>query len=171
MLQGLRVRYPLSMAVPRKSTTGGNRSNQTDVVVTDEEQPFQVDESPQLFIIEGVAAAAEVKTKLTAQELRDCLRKAERFKALEALLGKATTLPSPTRRGNPNSDLLRFYRRRPFFVFAYEGATDQNTLLEMAASRELVAELDRQGSAHRQPVPLGRGTRLHRRVAERMPGH
>jgi hypothetical protein len=114
----------------------GNRSNQTDVVVADEEQPLQVDESPQLFIIEGVAAAAEVKTKLTAEELRDCLRKAERFKALEAVLGKATMLPSPTQRGNPNSDLLRFYRRRPFFVFAYEGAIDENTLLGIAASRD-----------------------------------
>jgi hypothetical protein len=41
----------------------GNRSSQTDVVVADEEQPFQVDESPQLFIIEGVAAAAEVKRR------------------------------------------------------------------------------------------------------------
>lgn len=114
----------------------GNRSSQTDVVVADEEQPFQVDESPQLFIIEGVAAAAEVKTTLTAEELRDSLRKAERFKVLEAVLGKATMLASPQQRGNPNSDLLRFYRRRPFFVFAYEGAIDQDTLLEVAASTE-----------------------------------
>jgi hypothetical protein len=114
----------------------GNRSSQTDVVVADEEQPFQIDESPQLFIIEGVGAAAEVKTTLTAEELRDSLRKAERFKVLEAVLGKATMLSSPQHHGNPNSDILRFYRRRPFFVFAYEGAIDQNTLLEVAASRE-----------------------------------
>jgi hypothetical protein len=114
----------------------GNRSSQTDVLVADEEQPFQVDESPQLFIIEGVAAAAEVKTTLTAEELRDSLRKAERFKVLDAVLGKATMLASPQHFGNPNSDILRFYRRRPFFIFAYEGAIDQNTLLEVAASRD-----------------------------------
>jgi hypothetical protein len=112
--------------------------------VADEEQPFHVDESPQLFIIEGVAAAAEVKTTLTAEELRDSVRKAERFKALEAVLGKATMLASPDQRGNPNSDLLRFYRRRPFFVFAYEGAIDENTLVEVAASRD---------QAH-QPPPI-----------------
>jgi hypothetical protein len=122
----------------------GNRSSQTDVIVADDEQPFQVDESPQLFIIEGVAAAAEVKTTLTAEEFRDSLRKAERFKTLEAVLGKAAMLASPEKRGNPNSDLLRFYRRRPFFVFAYEGAIDEKTLLEVAASRD---------QAH-QPPPI-----------------
>jgi hypothetical protein len=118
----------------------GNRSSQTDVVVADEEQPFKVDESPQLFIVEGVAAAAEVKTTLTAEELRDSLDKAERFKVLEAVLGKATMLPPPERRGNPNSDIVRFYRHRPFFVFAYEGAISEDTLLEVAVSRERPGE-------------------------------
>jgi hypothetical protein len=117
-----------------------NRSSQTDVVVADEEQPFRVDDSPQLFIIEGVAAAAEVKTTLTAQEMRDSLHKAERFKVLEAVLGRAAMLAPPQHRGNPNSDLLRFYRRRPFFVFAYRGAIDNNTLLEVATSTERPGE-------------------------------
>jgi hypothetical protein len=118
----------------------GNRSRQTDVVVADEEQPFQVDESPQLFIVEGVAAAAEVKTTLTKQELRDCLGKAQRFKVLDVVLGKSVMLAPPQQRGNQNSDLLRFYRRRPYFVFAYKGAIESKTLLEVAVSGERPGE-------------------------------
>jgi hypothetical protein len=33
--------------------------------------------------------------------------------------------------GNPNSDIFRFYQHRPFFVFAYEGAIDSETLIRI----------------------------------------
>jgi Domain of unknown function (DUF6602) len=107
----------------------GRRSAQTDVIVADEEQPFRVDDNPQLLIIEGVTAAAEVKAKLTTSELADAIEKGRRFKELEAVPGKWTTLASDkSMHGKPNSDLVRFYRHRPFFLFAYESVIADETL-------------------------------------------
>jgi hypothetical protein len=114
----------------------GNRSRQTDVVVADEEQPFSVDESPQQLIIEGVAAAGEIKTTLTVPELRDSLEKAQRFKRLTAILGKATMLVGRKVDSQPNSDVLRFSLKRPYFVFAYSGAISTATLVALAANGE-----------------------------------
>ena len=56
----------------------GRLSRQVDVVVADEEQPFRVDDAVQLMIIEGVAAAAEVKTTLTTTDLWTALKKESR---------------------------------------------------------------------------------------------
>lgn len=119
----------------------GRMSRQVDVIVADEEQPFRVDDAVRLMIIEGVAAAAEVKTTLTTTELRDCLEKGSRFKSLEAIPGKTTMLASPQAiNGNPNSDIVRFYQRRPFFVFAYEGTINNDTLMEMLSEEERSGE-------------------------------
>ena len=38
--------------------------------------------------------------------------------------------------GNPNSDIMRFYQRRPFFVFAYEGTINNDTLMEILSEEE-----------------------------------
>ena len=116
----------------------GRRSRQMDIIVADEEQPFEVkDNDPaQLMIIEGVSAAAEVKTTLTTTELRDCIEKGRSFKALEAVPGKSTMLAAPTLHDQPNSDIPRFYQHRPFFVFSYEGAIGGETLREMLSEDE-----------------------------------
>lgn len=114
----------------------GRLSRQVDVVVADEEQPFRVDDAVQLMIIEGVVAAAEVKTTLTTTELRECLEKGRRFKSLEAIPGKSTMLAPPQINGNLNSDLVRFYQWRPFFVFAHEGTIKNDTLMEILSEEE-----------------------------------
>jgi hypothetical protein len=109
--------------------TKGRRSLQTDVIVADEEQPFRVDDNPQLLIIEGVAAGAEVKAKLTTKELADAIEKGRRFKELEAIPGKWIAFASEkSKHGEPNSDLIRFYRHRPYFLFAYETDVADETL-------------------------------------------
>jgi Domain of unknown function (DUF6602) len=122
----------------------GRRSHQMDVIVADEEQPFEVkvNDPAQLMIIEGVSAAAEVKTTLKTTELRDCLEKGRSFKSLEAILGGSTTLAPTEIDGNPNSDLPRFYQHRPFFAFAYEGAIDIGTLGEMLSKEGYSPERD-----------------------------
>lgn len=111
----------------------GNRSNQTDVAVVDEEQPFYVGDAPQLLIIEGVSAAAEVKTTLTAADLRDCINKGRNYKKLDAILGKSIMLCDSSVRGRPNSDRLRYYKKRPFFVFAYRSRLKPDTLSKLLA--------------------------------------
>ena len=120
----------------------GRFSRQLDVVIADDEQPFRVDDAVRLMIIEGVTAAAEVKTTLTTAELRDCLEKGRRFKMLEAIPGKSTMLAAPQIHGKPNSDIARFYQHRPFFVFAYEGAISGQRLVEILSEEQSAAETD-----------------------------
>jgi hypothetical protein len=124
----------------------GRRSLQTDVIVADEEQPFRVDDNPQLLIIEGVAAAAEVKASLTTSGLADAINKGRRFKELAVVPGKWVTLVSDTSRfGQPNSDLVRFYRHRPYFLFAYESEIAEETFtdaLDEAAKPDALPPLD-----------------------------
>jgi hypothetical protein len=126
--------------------TKGRRSLQTDVIVADEEQPFPIDDNPQLLIIEGVAAGAEVKANLTTKDLADAINKGRRFKELEAIPGKWIALASDTsKHGQPNSDLVRFYRHRPYFLFAYETEVADETLtrqLDDAAEANSLPPLD-----------------------------
>ncbi|WP_328708540.1 DUF6602 domain-containing protein [Microbispora hainanensis] len=119
----------------------GGRSSQVDVVIADEEQPFHVGHEPQLLIIEGVAAAAEVKTKLTTAELQDCISKGRKFKALNAVLGKTTLLAPPTVREQRNSDIIRYYVKRPYFIFAYSSSVRKETLLRTLAKSEAEGEV------------------------------
>jgi hypothetical protein len=122
--------------------TMGRRSLQTDVLVADEEQPFRVDDNPQLLIIEGVAAGAEVKAKLTITELADAIEKGRRFKELEAIPGKWIAFASETsKHGKPNSDLIRFYRHRPYILFAYESDVADVTLMRQLDEAEEASSL------------------------------
>ena len=118
----------------------GRISRQVDIVVADDEQPFRVDDAVRLMIIEGVTAAAEVKTTLTTTELRDCREKGRRFKTLEAIPGKSTMLAALQMHGKPNSDIRRFYQHRPFFAFAYEGAISSEKLVEILSEEERTGE-------------------------------
>lgn len=82
----------LTRHLPRSLSVGqgeivdkkGNRSGQTDVVVTDFDHPltFRPDE-PGLFFVEGVVGAGEVKSILTGGELTKTLKASVRFKTLE----------------------------------------------------------------------------------------
>lgn len=94
----------------------GRRSKQTDVVIVSEEHPFTfTPDLPGLFFIDGVCAAAEVKTNLTSTELLEkALENSCQFKQLEIKPGKGTMVHS-----NP-SDLDRFYKCPPWFLVAFE---------------------------------------------------
>lgn len=115
----------------------GERSRQVDVAIADDEQPLPVTDSPELLIVEGITAAGEVKTRLTTKELSNCVEGGRAFKTLEPVLGKYEALAGATlRSGEPNSDLVRFYHRRPFFVFAYETAVSLDRLVDTLRSSE-----------------------------------
>jgi hypothetical protein len=73
---------------------------------------------PRSFFIEGVIAAAEVKTSLDKTETIDCLDKARTFKRL-----LATVEGKDLQAHNVEAeDWPRYLLRRPFFAFAYEDA-------------------------------------------------
>ena len=93
------------------------RSKQTDVVIVNEDHPFTfTPDLPGLFFIEGVCAAAEIKTNLTSTELEKAIKNSCQFKQLEIKPSKGEMVHS-----NP-SDLDRFYKYPPWFLLSFESS-------------------------------------------------
>lgn len=93
----------------------GGRSNQTDVIIVNEDHPFTFTQDlPGLFFIEGVCAAGEVKINLTSEELLKSIENSCQFKKLEMYLGKGSTALIN------RSDQDRFYKCLPWFLVAFE---------------------------------------------------
>ena len=125
----LRMHLPLYTRVGHGEVFNkdGRRSRQTDVVVTNEEHPplYSNWERAHLFIIEGIAAAGEVKTALQSLDgLRDTFDKARAFKSI---------LAQPQERMliyGTDQDNKRFVYRRPYFAFFYESKVSLNTMCQ-----------------------------------------
>jgi hypothetical protein len=77
---------------------------------------FLLKSRPRAFFIEGVIAAAEVKTSLDKTTTIDCLEKARAFKRLLAQVEGKDLLAHNVEA----EDWSRYLLRRPFFAFAYE---------------------------------------------------
>jgi len=105
-------------------STGG-RSRQTDVIIATEDHPFTFTQDvPGLFFIEGVCAAGEVKSVLTASDLETMCLASKQFKELKLSAGKGTTILTNS------SDRDRFYKCPPWFLAAYESRVNLPTVKE-----------------------------------------
>lgn len=142
------VRLFLSDHLPRYLDVGTGeaidrndaRSGQLDIVITNEDQPFRSScHEPGLFVIEGIAAAGEVKSTLTTTTLEEASNSGARFKALrnEHLEGDAIFAQK--------ADLHRFIDCPPFFVLAFESSISDSTLLQRLRDMPLVAVPGRHG--------------------------
>jgi Domain of unknown function (DUF6602) len=102
----------------------GHRSNQTDVVIVSRDHPgtFSPD-LPELFYVEAVLAAGEIKAILTSDELDRALQKSETFKHLQIVPQNGALAL-----GNPGSN--RYFRCPPFFLLAYESQLKIETVSE-----------------------------------------
>jgi len=102
----------------------GARSGQLDVVISNIDQPLisPVNDAG-LFLIEGVASAGEVKSKLTTQELRSAISAAVKFKRLRNVHNPGDLISS-----NP-VDIARYHECPPFFLLAMESEVAIPTLL------------------------------------------
>ena len=137
------VREFLERHLPRKYSVGtgetidrlGQRSSQLDVLVLNDEQPFvQERDTPGLYMIEGVSAVGEVKTRLDGAALTDMLEKGAKLRAL-----RPTHAKDDIRFGN-QSDSQRFVDSRPYFGLALESELNPDTVLErLKAAEEVVA--------------------------------
>jgi Domain of unknown function (DUF6602) len=123
----------LRQYLPRRLAVGqgeiidvvGHRSKQTDVVIANEDHPFTfTEDSPGLFFIEGVVGAGDVKATLTRDHLEQSIRNSRTFKALEVSRSKGATAMGT------RSDLERYYRCPPWFLFAYESQLGLSTICE-----------------------------------------
>lgn len=105
----------------------GSRSPQMDVLVLTEDQPFvHGPDTPGMYLVEGVAAVAEVKSVLGAKELRDVLAKGEKYRSL-----KSTYSSGDTRQAPSASDARRYYASVPYFCLAMETTVAPKTILRM----------------------------------------
>lgn len=152
-------REALSRFLPRRLTIGhgeiidtyGARSAQCDLVVATDHHPnwVRVDE-PALFLIEGVAAGAEIKALLTTDHLAASIQNCGRFRQLRPRWGgQAEVLGS-------DEDIQRFYRNPPYFVFAYESQLTIETIAERVAATHNIAD-GRRGEAIDGVFVLDRG--------------
>lgn len=110
-------------------------SHEVDLIFLNRFHPtFLLKNRPRVFLIEGVLAAAEVKTSLDKVETIDCLEKARTFKRLHS---KLTENDYNAQKFDNPDDRDRYLVRRPFFAFAYQESSNPAT--------------ERRGVGERQP--------------------
>lgn len=136
------IRSVLERFLPRNLFVGhgevidtlATQSFQSDVVIANELQPFRLaSDRPGLYLVEGVSAIGEVKSRLTTAELDDCVRKGSRSKMLRLRAHAGAKVST-----NP-SDLERYYHSPPFFIVAVESEVAVDTLLNRLANAPLSA--------------------------------
>jgi len=118
----------------------GNRSPQLDVVVSNSDQPFvHSQDTPGIYLAEGVSAVGEVKSVLNSAALDDILRKGRVIRTLVP-----THAAGDIVNGN-SADIARFVNTIPYFTLAIESDVSIDTVLKrLSAEPELSAT---QGSA------------------------
>jgi len=100
-------------------------AGQIDIIVLNDEQPrFVKTSDPGTYLIEGVSAAGEVKSILTSSELDKTVKKAGKFKSLRPKFFQNDMIQAE------QSDVKRFYERRPYFLFAFESQMTIQTIHE-----------------------------------------
>ena len=109
----------------------GLRSKQTDVVISNKLHVALTDnwELPQLFTIDSVQCAAEVKSVISDEDvLRDIYDKAKTFKNLfiEPIKGMEVRMSQ--------GDAPRFVWRKPYFGFAFESKLSAGTIMQRLQS-------------------------------------
>lgn len=123
----LRAHLPLGLSVAQGEVIdeSGATSKQTDVLILEDEHPFRLDSGrPGLALIEGVAAAGELKTNLTGPSLASTIAASKVFKKLRAQeAGKLEITAN-------QSDVSRFYDHRPYFLIAAESQLSLGTVAE-----------------------------------------
>ncbi|MDE1673185.1 DUF6602 domain-containing protein [Nocardia gipuzkoensis] len=128
------ARKALRGVLPRQFDVGhgevfdryGDTSSQMDIIVTTLDHPFtHPGHQPMPYMLDGVAAVGEVKTRLTTGELQDCIEKGIRFKRLRRAVGKHDVILNHSEEYLVETQLLP-----PFFVLAFENDVAIDTVLK-----------------------------------------
>ena len=104
----------------------GGASDEVDVAVLNESQPFWTRRSGELLIAEGVDATYQVKAVLTSGELRRGVRNALSVKQLVRVLPMGSTASAVN-----DEDGTRFIDHIPFFIFAFTSQITAETALRV----------------------------------------
>ena len=104
----------------------GDSSRQTDVIITSPEHPFTFpDDQAGWYLVEGVAAVAEVKSVLTTAELADSAAKGAEFKKLRVT---TTDDDAAIIGSNHWNYLTQCAALPPFILIAFENQVNTDTL-------------------------------------------
>ncbi|OCB60083.1 hypothetical protein A5722_02360 [Mycobacterium vulneris] len=154
----------------------GDGSRQTDVIITNPDHPlsFPVDTAG-TYVVDGVAAAGEVKSVLDVGSLSDCLAKGAEFKRLRMTANSTDQVLT-----RKHSETIKHIGLvPPFFVIAFENKIAIETLTRRLHQAELIppptgkslGERD-DGNASQPPIDavciLGRGIFLNARPGNPM---
>jgi hypothetical protein len=103
----------------------GRRSDEVDVSVVNEYQPFWTGGREEMLIAEGVDAVYQVKARLSTDELRRAITNARSVKQLirQAAKGSQTFAEQ--------ADVSRFVNRIPFFVFGFTSNISKEATLSL----------------------------------------
>lgn len=140
LLQGHLPQY-LQVGTGEVIDQADTRSGQIDVVVSNQDQPFHRGiHEDSVFLVEGVAAAAEVKSRLTTKDLEMAISSGRRLKAL-----RNTHLKGDLRHAT-DSDGQRFYDCPPYFLVALESTVSPQTLIDTLSQTDNATAEDGSGT-------------------------
>ena len=146
----------------------GDETGQTDIIVANGDQPFTFPwgESGE-YVIEGVSAVGEVKSKPTPGELKDCIDKGTTYKRLRQIIGPSDRILNYSAYTAETSPLP------PFFVIAHEPGMTIPTLLRKLHDAPPVAVPEGKNLPKDSPQPpldavciLGQGVAVNQRSGQ-----
>lgn len=138
------VRKALSRYVPATYSVGeghvydayGDGSQQTDVVITNQDHPLTFPEDRSgTYLVDGVAAAGEVKARLDTKELDDCIKKGTTFKKLRMTSREGDFVITI----KDQAYLRQLGMVPPFFVIAVDCTLKPDTVAKKLAKAGLVS--------------------------------
>jgi hypothetical protein len=103
----------------------GDGSQQTDVVIANADHPLTFPEDRAgTYVVDGVAAAGEVKARLATKDLDDCIRKGTTFKKLRLTYSEGDFVLSPKHQAH----MKQMGMVPPFFVIAIDSTIKVSTV-------------------------------------------
>jgi hypothetical protein len=103
----------------------GDGSRQTDVVVTNPDHPLSFPEGKSgTYVVDGVAAAGEVKSRLDVGALDDCIKKGTAFKQLRMTVNESDHVMTAKEQGY----MKQIGMVPPYFVISFENKIASDTM-------------------------------------------
>ncbi|BAX97121.1 hypothetical protein MSTE_01804 [Mycobacteroides stephanolepidis] len=107
----------------------GGESGQTDLVIANQDQPFTYPRHvPGEYLLEGVSAVGEIKSKLTLSEVKKSIALATKYKSLRPIR-RSTDKPSNVSQYMDETDEMP-----PFFLLAFESSVSITKLTELLSA-------------------------------------
>lgn len=113
----------------------GDGSRESDIVITNPDHPLSFPNDRRgTYVIDGVAAAGEVKSRLDISALNDCIKKGTAFKRLRMTVNASDHVMTK----KDQAYMKQIGMVPPYFVIAFENHVAENTMGERLQNAGLV---------------------------------